>query len=181
MIKGYVINNTGRSRHIFQRTVYPGQKVELSDVYELTSSKVPEGTSFEDWLTSYLPQGWELSVVQTEVADTTGGRMYKETLTAAPTVTDSAPSPEVAAFETDAVSTEDVAPSKEYLTPKAINKMTAKDIYDLRIKDNPKRILQNVTSVHKLRRALTLCKNDNRKAVLLRLIQGRIRTLNVTL
>ena len=112
-------------------------------------------------------------------ADATGGRMYKETLTTMPTVTDTPT--ELADTEYSDEADEDLAPSKEYLTPKAINKMTAKDIYDLRIKDNPKRILENVTSVHKLRRALTLCKNDNRKAVLIRLIQGRIRTLNVTL
>jgi hypothetical protein len=181
MIKGYVVNNTGRSRHIFQRTVYPGGKVQLEDVYKLLGPKVTEGARFEDWLKGSLPKGWELTVPQPEVADATGGRMYKETLTAEPTVAASSPATEPTPFETDAVSSENQAPSKEYLTPRQVSKMTAKDIYDLRIKDNPKRILKNVSSIHKLRRALTLCKNDNRKVVLLRLIQGRIRELNVTL
>jgi len=181
MIKGYVVNNTGRSKHIFQRTVYPGGKVELEDVYKLVGSKVPEGARFEDWLKSSLPKGWELTVPQPEVADATGGRMYKETLTAEPTVAASVPTEELASFETDAVSAEDLPPSKEFSTPRQIGKMTAKDIYDLRIKDNPKRIMKNINSIHKLRRALTMCKNDKRKVVLLRLIQGRIRELNVTL
>jgi hypothetical protein len=177
MVKGFVVNNTGRSRHIFKRTVYPGQKIDLDYVYKLVGNKVPEGSKFEDWLQEYLPQGWELDVVPAEVAQAVGGRRYKETLTAEPTVV-SGTSDEPEAFETDA---EDKAPSKEFTTPKAISKMTAKDIYELRLKDNPKRILQNVNSIHKLRRALTMCKNDKRKAVLLRLIQGRIRQLNVTL
>lgn len=180
MVKGFVVNNTGRSRHIFKRTVFPGQKVDLEDVYKLVGSQVPEGDKFVEWLAGYLPKGWELDVVSAETASAVGGRMYKETLVAEPIAVSSGDIEEstVEAFEADA---EDSAPSKEYSTPKAISQMTAKDIYELRIKDNPKRILSNVNSIHKLRRALTLCKNDNRKAVLLRLIQGRIRQLNVTL
>lgn len=181
MIKGYVVNNTGRSKHIFQRTVYPGGKVELEDVYRLVGSKVPDGTRFEDWIKGSLPKGWELSVSQPEPEDVTGGRKYKETLTAVPVVAPEVSTEEAAPIEEDVVSTEDLPPSKEYLTPKQISKLTANDIYDLRLKDNPKRILKNINSVHKLRRALTLCKNDNRKVVLHRLIQGRIRQLNVTL
>ena len=179
MVKGFVVNNTGRSRHIFKRTVFPGQQVDLEYVYQLVGSKVPEGTKFEDWLEEYLPKGWELNVVSPETASAVGGRMYKETLVAEPVAVSSGAMEEstVVAFEADV---ED-APSREFSTPKAISKMTAKDIYELRIKDNPKRILSNVNSIHKLRRALTLCKSDNRKAVLLRLIQGRIRQLNVTL
>lgn len=180
MVKGFVVNNTGRSRHIFKRTVFPGQKVDLEYVYKLVGSKVPEGAQFTDWLTQeYLPKGWELDVVSAETASTVGGRMYKETLVAEPVAVSSGKTDEstATAFETNA---ED-APSREFSTPKAISNMTAKDIYELRIKDNPKRILSNINSIHKLRRALTMCKNDNRKAVLLRLIQGRIRQLNVTL
>lgn len=183
--QGYVVNNTGRSRHIFKRTVYPGQKVSLEHVHKVLGTKVPTGELFVDWLEQYLPTGWELDV-SVETSDVSGGRMYKEVLTAVPVVADSV-SPEssekdLGSFrETNDGQREVEPPSMQYATPKAIDKMSARDLYSLRLRDNPKRILKHVTSIHKLRRTLALCKNDSRKEVLTRLVQGRIRELNVTL
>ncbi len=187
MEKGYVVNNTGRSKHIFKRTVYPGQKVDLQQVYDVLKKKVPSESSFLDWLEDYLPSGWELSIP--EKAEVSGGRLFKETLVAVPVVSDSTP-PEVekelgGLKETnDGQSSTEPEPEQvnwQYARPQDIAKMTAKDIYNLRLKDNPKRVFKNIDSIHKLRRALTMCRNDSRKAVLTRLIQGRIRELNVTL
>jgi len=172
MIKGHIINNTGRSRHIFKRTVYPGQKVSLEDVYFLVKDKFSDSSGFMEWLEERLPEGWEVFVAPQAENSAVGGRMYKEVLTAVPTV-ENAPADEDAVVDSRA--------SLEYITPKAIDKLTARDIYRLRLKDNPKRIIKQITSIHKLRRALALCKNDSRKATLTRLIQGRIRELNVTL
>lgn len=172
MIKGYITNNTGHSRHIFQRTIYPGGTVMIEDIYGLLANKVPEGQKFETWLKGKLPEGWEVSVheelkpLQPEEVTLNGQEMFKEVLTAVPVVVDVPKKVEI---------------SKEFSTPRQIDKMSAKDIYDLRLKDNPKRILKNVFSIHKLRRALALCKNDNRKTMLERILKGRIRELNVTL
>lgn len=181
MVKGYAVNRTGRSKHIFKRTVYPGQKVELEYIHKLVGKKVPAGTMFVEWLKdTYLPKGWEVD--EPEPEDTGDCQKFKETLTAIPIVAPATSSNYDNVFkEVNAVSDPVRMPSKEYLTPKVISNMKAKDIYDLQLKDNPKRILRNVNSIHKLRRALTLCKNDNRKETLRRLIQGRIRELNVTL
>lgn len=180
LVKGYVTNNTGRSRHIFKRTIYPGQKIPLDLVYSLVGSKVPEDTEFVDWLEHYLPKGWEVNVTSQPERDATDGRPYKEVLTAIPVVVGGSGD-----IVPERVTTKDAegddAPSMEYSTPRVIDKMTARDIYNLRLKDNPKRIIKQITSIHKLRRALTLCKNDSRKATIIRLIQGRIRELNVTL
>jgi len=177
MVKGYITNNTGKSRHIFKRTVYPGQQVSLEAVYKVVANKVPEGDEFIEWLERYLPSGWEVNVAS-DNASVMGGRTYRETLTAVPTVVESEGAiPELAAH----VIVEDTRPSMEYATPRVIDKMTARDIYNLRLKDNPKRLLKQINSIHKLRRALAMCKNDDRKATLVRLIQGRIRQLNVTL
>jgi len=173
MVKGYIVNNTGRSKHIFKKTVYPGQTVSIERAYNMVGSKVPEGNSFIEWLEEYLPEGWEVNVVKQEMSDATGGRMYKETLTAIPVVEE--------AKEEASEKTVSDAPSLEYSTPRAISKMSARDIYNLRIKDNPRRLLKNINSIHKLRRALSLCKNDSRKETLSRLIKGRIKELNVTL
>ena len=176
MAEGYVRNNTGRSRHIFKKTVYPGQIVSLGHIRELLGNKVPEGASFITWLEQYLPEGWEIKVPQR--TKDVGGREFKETLTAVPVVVDGA---ETAEEEEELDEDDDGSPSKQYATPRAIDKMTSRDIYNLRLKDNPKRVLKHVTSIHKLRRALTMCKNDSRKSVLQRLLQQRIRELNVTL
>lgn len=186
MIKGYVVNNTGRSKYICKRTVYPGQRLDLEYVYKVIGSKVPEGETFVNWLEETLPEGWEVNVVRAEAAeatDATGGRPYREVLTAVPEVSESALQTNTAGDTNGAVDTEleDKRPSIQYSTPRAIDKMTAREIYQLRLKDNPKRILEHVTSIHKLRRSLSMCQRDSRKSVLTRLIQQRIRKLNITL
>lgn len=180
MVKGYITNNTGRSRHIFKKTVYPGQKITLERAYKLVGSKIPKGSSFVDWLKDYLPEGWEVNVLPQETSDYVGGRQYKEVLTALPlTASDVV---EVAEDPLQKIDGEvKDPPSLEFSTPRAVAKMTARDIFNLRIKDNPRRILKNIDSIHKLRRALSLCKTDSRKATISRLIRGRIKELNVTL
>ena len=184
MEKGFVVNNTGRSRHIFKRTVYPGQRVSLQDVHDVLGIKVPENSSFLEWLEKYLPGGWEIIFEERE--DASGGRPYKEVLTAVPVVEDG-PSGEFSSkklMETNSgpeeVLEEDQR-SWQYATPKAIDSMTAKDIFNLRLNDSPERVLKQVTSVNKLRRALTLCNKHPRKATLTRLIQRRIKQLRLTL
>jgi len=177
MVKGYVINNTGRSKYICKRTVYPGQQLDLEYVYKVIGGKVPEGETFVSWLEGTLPEGWEVNVVSTEAAeahDATGGRPYREVLTAIP---------EVSTAASTAVNeeVEDNGPSLQYSTPRTIDKMTSRELFQLRLRDNPKRLLKHVTSIHKLRRALSMCQRDSRKAVLTRLIQQRIRELNHTL
>lgn len=182
MVKGSVTNNTGRSRHIFKRTIYPGQSVSLDDVYLVLGGKIPKGTSFVEWLTQYLPNGWEITVTQPEKIETAGGRGYVETLTAVPEVEQVVTS-DTRAYQENNEGNEDTIDhrSLEYATPRSIGKLNARDISNLRIKDNPKRILKNINSVHKLRRALTFCKNNSRKTGLARLIQRRIRELSITL
>lgn len=174
MIQGYIINNTGKSKHIFKRTIYPGQKVSFSQIYASLGHSIPDDGNFVDWVSGRLPDGWEISVIEDNKSSITDERPYREVLTAIPEVV-SGDNPDFDAAE------EDDVPSLQYATPKAIDKLTARDIYNLRMKDNPKRVLKNVNSIHKLRRALSMCKSDSRKAVLTRLIQGRIRELNVTL
>lgn len=174
MVNGVVINNTGRSRHIFKQTIFPGQEVPLQQVYDVLGNKTPEGLSFVDWLRSYLPDGWEVHVEEKAEASVTGGRLFKEVLTAVPVVENAVE----AQVDVVVAPEEDELPSWQYATPRAIEQMTAKDIYNLRMKDNPQRVLKQINSIYKLRRALTMCKRDSRKAILTRLLQGRIKSLN---
>lgn len=162
MINGFVVNNTGRSRHIFKKTVYPGQKVPLSYVYQVVSSKVDGEDSFVDWLKSRLPPGWELDV----------NEEFELPIDATAVSAD-----EVKVVEKEPAAPDEDRESLEYAPLKIIDKLTARDVYNLRIKDNPKRVIKQITSVHKLRRALTLCKNDSRKSMLATIIRHRIKEL----
>jgi hypothetical protein len=160
MIKGHVVNNSGKSKHIFKKTVYPGQSVPLSHVYEVLSKKIDDDVSFIEWVRGKLPPGWELSVEEDFELP----------------------------FDASAVTAEDLQPvegdgddgreSLEYAPMRVIDKLTARDIYNLRMKDNPKRVIKQITSVHKLRRALTMCLNDSRKSMLATILRHRIRDLN---
>lgn len=160
MITGKVVNNTGKSKHIFKRTVYPGHSVDLVEVHRLLSSKVPEGTSFISWLQDYVPPGWEVHGEEAqeetgEISETAGqGTEY-----------------------TPEVLPEDTSPSLQYISTKKISELSAKDIHDLRVKDNPRRIINEIDSVTKLRRALTLCNKSKRKEVLSKIIKARINKL----
>lgn len=160
MIKGHVLNNSGRSKHIFKRTVYPGQRVPLSYICEIVPKKIEEDGGLIEWIKERLPPGWELSL---------------EGEFEAPVAPSSVDSVDLLPKEPDP---EEERESLEYAPLKVIDNLTAKDIYNLRMKDNPKRVIKQITSVHKLRRALTLCLNDSRKSMLATIIRHRIRSLN---
>lgn len=169
MIKGFILNNTGRSRHIFQKTMYPGQRVALDYVYNLLKDKPQEGQEFLAWLKKKLPVGWELHVEEFDPnVEHIDGEIVEST---SPVITTAKMQKESGQED------EDAAPSLEYATIKALNKLTAKQIYGLRLKDNPQKVIFQIDSVHKLRRALQMCMNDSRKAVLTRVIRKRIQQL----
>ena len=185
MEKGFIINNTDRSKHYLKRKVGPGHRVPLDYAFSLLGKKVPEGEIFLEWLEkNYLPEGF--SVVITEKA--AEKRLYKETLTAQPMVVGTSP-PDlniIYAKETGVsphtdvlVETEPHVKNFQYATPNFIDKLTAKEISDLKMKDNPKRILNNINSIHKLRRALSLCKDSSGKKTLTEMIRLRIRKLQI--
>lgn len=170
MFKGYVINNTGRSRHIFKRTVYPGQKVPLDYVYNLFSSKVPEMDSFLEWLDNYIPEGWEIAVEKIKII----GEPQEMAQVSAST--------DEMSNHTYREDNEGLRSSREeeeelYLSKK-VDKLTASEISNLKIKDNPRKVVKQIDSVHKLRRALTKCRNAPGKATLVKIIKQRINELN---
>jgi hypothetical protein len=160
MITGKVVNNTGKSKHIFKRTVYPGHSVDLAEVHKLLSSKVPEGDSFITWLQGYIPTGWE---VHGEELQEETGEVSEKVGRGIDYVPEIIP--------------EDSSPSLQYISTKKISELSAKDIHDLRVKDNPRRIINEIDSVTKLRRALTLCNKSKRKEVLSKIIKARINKL----
>lgn len=165
-VKGYVLNNTGRSRHIFKQTVYPGQKVDLDNVYLVLKNKVPKKEDFAGWLANYLPEGWDVVVEEKKsLPEESQAKVKQED-----------PKEKVLEEVFD-----DGRPSLEYLPPAKINKLSYRDIYELKLKDNPKRIVSHVDNVNTLRRALTLCNKDSRKKTLGKIIRHRLNKLAATL
>ena len=173
MVKGHVLNNTGKAKHIFKKTVYSGGRITLDDAYAAVASRVPEGQPFLEWLHTYLPPGWELQITEDYEEPFEPSKVKPEDVKAVTVTTHDAPEKHLLSGEDD-----DDSPSLEYAPAKTLDKLTARDIFNLRMKDNPKRVIKQIASVHKLRRALTLCKNDARKSMLAAIIRHRIKELN---
>lgn len=169
MVSGYIVNNTGKAKHIFKRTVYPGQKLDITTVYELVGRSLPEETTFVDWLKEHLPDGWE--VLLEEGQEESSKVIVREQ--AQKTTNSLIPDDQKHLLS----GPEDDSPSLEFAPLKKIDKLTARDIFNLRVKDNPRRVVKQVDSVHKLRRALAMCKDDSRKNMLANIIRHRIREI----
>ena len=166
MQEGYVVNNTGKARHIFKRTVYPGGRVPLGVVFDLLKDQVTRGTPFLVWLCEYIPPGWEVVVVES---------FPPAELFATPEVHSSG-SGSMAEFSgmEDNNGPHLLEEATVNLVPE---QLTAREIFNLQVKDNPKRVISQISSVHKLRRALSLCKKDSRKKLLTKILRDRIKDL----
>jgi len=183
-VKGYVINNTESSKHIFKRKVVPGDKVDLEYLKIIFKNYLPEDKSIEEWLkTKYLPEGWDVVIteetqespeaVQPVKVILNEKEVYKEFLTARPVVEAEGYGETQTIEEPDGVNTS-LFDNLAYASPNVLRNLSARQIYNLRLQDDPKRAIKEIDSVHKLRRALTFCKKDGRKEMLIKLIKRRI-------
>jgi hypothetical protein len=151
LIKGNLINNTGRYKHIFQRTVYPGEAVDLKVLYALyeeVSGCVFDET-FVEWLkTNKIPPAdsdlWEFEYET--ILDVENKPMH-----------------------------EIVNINDTFIEYK--KKLSAQDIANLRVRDRPRELLKGVESIPKLRRALTLTYRKKNKQFLCAAIKSRIKYL----
>lgn len=152
MVIGHVINNTGRAKHAFKRNVQPGMKIPLKSLYKHYKYKYQGefDAAFLDWLDKNKiskMDGFEIVVKDIDEPE-----------------------------KDQPVNTPEKSKPKEKKLPIPGN-LTAREIADLKMKDKPKKILQGVMSIHKLRRALTACKNRPGKETLSKLIKERITEL----
>jgi hypothetical protein len=161
MIKGYVLNNSGKGSHIFKMGVSPGMKIPLETLYNLYK-KVYNGAfdvNFLEWLqNNKIPNGKGFEIVIEDVSIDVGCPVCAESIS-------NKEEEKILAPEEKSVK---VLPSK----------MSARQIADLKVKDNPKIVLQEVRSIHKLRRAYSLCKGRPGKETLIKLIKERMDELN---
>lgn len=154
MLEGYVVNNTGRGKHIFKRTFSVGSKIPIEQLYELYKDKYGGDfdLGFVNWLEkNKIPAGSGMDIVLDQVSK---DDVPKE--------------PE----EADA--TISVLEDLSRIPP---NKLSARQISELKIKDNPKKVIGSIYSITKLRRAITFCSGRPGKETLLKYIRARISEL----
>ena len=151
LIKGKLINNTGRYKHIFQRTVYPGEAVDLKVLYELYEevSECVFDETFVKWLKdNKIPPAdldlWEFDYET--ILDVNNKPKHKV-----------------------------VNINDTFIEYK--EKLSAQDIANLRVRDCPRKLLQGVDSIPKLRRALTMVYRKKNKEFLSKAIRSRIKQL----
>lgn len=162
MIKGCVRNQTGRYKHIYKRTFGPGQEIDISDLYDMYGSKYGGelDLGFLRWIEdNKLPNGFNLVVDE-----------YDEEVV-------SVVEEEI---ENKNVMEESFQPAEKISSrPRRVipNKLTSDEIANLKIKDDPKKVISQVSSIHKLRRALTACKGQKGKQTLMKYIRYRIDEL----
>jgi hypothetical protein len=183
-VKGYVINNTEKAKHIFKKKVVPGDKIDLEYLKLIFKNELPKDSSIEQWLKArYLPDGWEVVIteeIQEDEQSTppvkvilNGKEVYKEHLLARPEVAAEGYGETQVIEEPDGVNTS-LFENLAYASPNVLRNLSARQIYNLRLQDDPKRAIKEIDSIHKLRRSLTLCKKDGRKEMLMMLIKRRI-------
>lgn len=162
MIEGYVISNAERARHIFKQSVTPGSRIALDVMYDKYKNKYRGefDVGFLEWLEkNKIPTDFDIVVKSIDEVETSDlSPVVKE---------------EVKVEEMTSELELDIHPDRKF-NP---SKMTPKEISELKIKDNPKNIISRVMSVHKLRRAYTLCKDRPGKGTLVKIIRHRITEL----
>ena len=155
MVEGFVINKTERSKHIFKMSVTPGMKVPIQSWYEVYKNKYKGklDLKFVEWLEdNKVPKSddWELVVNSHTVEKDPTEELLKE--------------------ET----TKPIVDERPITKIKPINKITAAELSELKHKDQPKKTIQQVMSIHKLRRALNLCKGKAGKTLIIKYLRERI-------
>lgn len=172
-MEGYIINNSGKSKHIFKRKFPVGHKIFLDDIWGMYEEKVCSSLEkeskriseedFVGWLSSNkkLPRGFEVvyasageakDVVSSTSADTSeslgkaaDGRLERPSLAGA--------------------------------RQGVIDALTYKDIANLKIIDNPKEVVDKINNLSKLRRSYTIVRNMPRKRKLENILRNRIQEL----
>ena len=170
-MEGFIVNNCGKPKYIFKRNFPVGHRIYLSDLWKMYKTKVgialnKEVVSEEEfvaWLTdnNYMKQGFiyypgEKASFDGEVLTVTPGSSNE------------------AGTQADGRL---VKPSLAGARAGVIEKLTYSEIANLRILDDPKRIIDSITNLHKLRRAYTTVRQMSRKGHLQKILRDRIQDL----
>lgn len=172
-MEGYIVNNSGKSKHIFKRKFPVGHKIFLEDIWGMYEAKVCESLDkknaeiseedFVNWLGSNkkLPRGFE--VVYASNGDN------KDVV--------SSTSADASESLGKAADGRLERPSLAGARQGIIDALTYKDVANLKIMDNPKEVVDRINNLSKLRRAYTTVRNMPRKRKLENILRNRIQEL----
>jgi hypothetical protein len=169
---GYIVNKSGKAMHIFKQRFIVGNKIYMKDIWPLYQVRVADAlgkedvseVEFVDWLisNSVMREGFEYCSGEKEKM---GGEIAGVTNADGP--------PE----DLQKADGRLVKPLLAHVSHAVVDKLTYSDIVELRVQDDPARILSMVTNISKLRRAYTKVRTMPRKRSLERLIRNRIQDL----
>jgi hypothetical protein len=171
-MEGYILNNSNKSRFIFKQSFPVGHKILLKNVWPLFEKKVckelssdnPSAEDFVEWLKVHklIFPGFLVEFPKKATAD----MEIKE-------VTPS----EVPENKGNPADGRISKPSLAGIRSGVVDKLTYKDIAELRMIDKPKEIIANINNVSKLRRSYQVVRNTPNKRQLERLLRSRIQEL----
>jgi hypothetical protein len=156
-MKGYVMNKSGLWAHAMKRSIGPGQKVELDEIYDQYGKKhgLEKGEQFVEWLRTIKlrdPQKWAVVVEKP--------RGLEE---------DSTAEEKIIQKEIKTITTAD------QVSPK---KMTVQDVTALSVR-KAREVLQEISDVKLLKYSLKQANTLAGKDTLCRLLRKRISELEV--
>lgn len=158
-MNGYVMNKTTVWRHAMKRTIGPGQKISLDDLFKQYGEKhgLEEGAPFVEWLRNV------------KLRDTSMWEIIYSDSASAPEATQA---PEVKESVINADKTELVVPFvKKPLEPRDIVNMTVRDARDK---------LKKITDLDLLKYAYSEVRQLSNKDTLSRMLMTRIKDLEIS-
>jgi hypothetical protein len=170
-MEGYILNNSGATIHIFKTKFLAGDKIRLEKIWPLYETRARKDLGkknvseeeFVAWLEAnhYMQPGF---VYNSAKEQTVPVDILVST------------SPEIAE-EGASADGRLVRPPLADATTAVIDKLTWRDIADLRVVDDPKKIINGINNRSKLRRAYTACRGKARKQHLENILRARIQEL----
>lgn len=154
-MEGYLKNLSASWKHIFKRSVRPGGKIPLKELYDVYGKKhnIKEGKAFVTWLNEVklknMTDSWEVSTLSTTTP---------EELTS---------------------STIKVESSEEDVLEKSVKSLTVEDIVLLPVR-KAREIIPNIMDNKLLKYALQEARPRSNKESLCRILEKRINELQIT-
>lgn len=170
-MEGYIVNNCGKPKYIFKRNFPVGHRLYLAELWKMYEVKVKKAlekdevseADFLAWLTAnhYMKPGFayypgEKASLAGDVVEATGSGVKEE-----------------GSAENGRL----VKPSLANVPSGVLEKLTYSEIANLRILDNPKKVVEAISNLHKLRRAYTVVRQMPRKGHLQKILRDRIQDL----
>lgn len=165
-MKGYVINSYSTWMHAMKRSIGPGAKVPLSELFEQYGVKhnLSDGKEFIDWLKDTKLKGkdnWRIVVEEDSITDSNIVPTTESTPNAKPIVT------------------RNKKPTTDNIAPMIQTKMEVKDVVEMSVRQ-ARDTLPKITDLNLLKYAFQEANQRAGKDSLCRIIRKRIKELQIS-